>query len=696
MIFLKNESIGRKLNILIVSISCIGISLLAVFTYNRSSSLQRATSFENAQNLAQKHSKELKSFLDAVMDATRALAQVMEMFESIESTQRRSYYTNMLKGILEKNPEYTGIWTCWEANALDGADSLHTNTRGSDATGRVIPYWNRGSGNVLLESLVGYDKEGSGDYYQVPFKSGKEAIIDPYHYSAGGKDLLLATVAVPIKKNGRVLGVVGIDIEISKLQKLVESIKPYDTGISAIFSNSGIVAAHADITKLGKNMRETEKEVIGPIADRFADAVAAGEVFMNLSYSDVLKTGMQTIAIPVTVGKSETPWSFAVGVPMNKVLAPVRSMLYFTIIIGLVVIVIISTTVIIISGGIVSPIRQTASMLKDISEGEGDLTKRIEVKTKDEIGDMARYFNDFTGKLQGIINTIIRNADTVAASATSLSSISAQIASTTEEISSQTATVAASTEQTTANVQNISSAAEEMSSTANSVATAIEEMSASLSEVAHNCQNELRIAVEANDSANSSKEVMNRLGATAKSIGKVIEVIRDIADQTNLLALNATIEAASAGEAGKGFAVVASEVKELAKQTSDATMEIEKQIEAIQTDTESAMLAIEKVTKVIEDVNVISQTIVSAVEEQSATVSEISKNVAGVSLGAQEVSRNVTESAQGLSEITGTIAVVSDSLKDSAHDVAQVNNNASELATLSVELKKLLSQFKTV
>ncbi len=120
---------------------------------------------------------------------------------------------------------------------------------------------------------------------------------------------------------------------------------------------------------------------------------------------------------------------------------------------------------------------------------------------------------------------------------------------------------------------------------------------------------------------------MDKLGAAAKSIGKVVEVINDIADQTNLLALNATIEVASAGEAGKRFAVVANEVKELAKQTAQATQEIQKQVEDMQTNTESAIKAIDSVSKVIEEVNEISQTIVSAVEEQSATVNEISRNV---------------------------------------------------------------------
>ena len=344
---------------------------------------------------------------------------------------------------------------------------------------------------------------------------------------------------------------------------------------------------------------------------------------------------------------------------------------------------------------IVAPIRRTVDIIKDImSEGEGDLTKRLVIRSNDEMGELAKYFNQFIEKLQKTIASINGNANTVASSATELSAVSTQIAANAEEMSTQSSTVASATEQATTNINSISSAAEEMSSSTNSVATAIEEMSASLNEVSRNCQKELQIAGEANTHAKNSKDVMNKLGAAAKSIGKVVEVINDIADQTNLLALNATIEAASAGDAGKGFAVVAGEVKDLSKQTAQATQEIQKQVEDMQSNTELAVKAIESVSKVIEEVNVISQTTVSAVEEQSATVNEISRNVTGVSAGAQEVSKNVAKSASDLSEVSSSIAGVNNAVADTAKRIVQVKTSAQELSKLSEGLKELLGQFK--
>lgn len=345
-----------------------------------------------------------------------------------------------------------------------------------------------------------------------------------------------------------------------------------------------------------------------------------------------------------------------------------------------------------LAGIFIRPIKEMSIALKDISDG--DLTKRLQIESNDEIGLMSKNFNMFGEKMQSIIKNIRDNTQTVALSATELSSISTQIASNAEEVSAQTLMVSSAAEQATSNVNSISSAAEQMASSANSVASAIEEMSVSMNEVSKNCNKELLVADEANNYARNSKEVMEKLGEAAKSISKVVEVINDIADQTNLLALNATIEAASAGEAGKGFAVVANEVKELAKQTAQATQEIAKQIDGIQANTNCAVEAIDSVARVIEEVNTLSKTVVSTIEQQNATIVEISRNISGVSSGVKEVARNVTESAKGLSEVSGSMAGVSKATSDTSNDIMQIKLSSSELAKLSERLKELFSRFK--
>lgn len=343
---------------------------------------------------------------------------------------------------------------------------------------------------------------------------------------------------------------------------------------------------------------------------------------------------------------------------------------------------------------VIRPILSTGIMLKDISDGEGDLTKRLDIKSNDEIGDLARYSNMFIEKLQRIIGTISGNADTIASAASNLSTTSSQIAANAVEMTAQTATVASATEQATTNINTISMSANEMSGYLASVVSAVEEMSVSISEVAQNCHKELQIAEQANTHAQSSKDKMDMLGVAAKSIGTIVVTINEIADQTNLLALNATIEAASAGEAGKGFAVVASEVKELAKQTAKATQEIEMQVADIQSNTASAAKAMELVLMVVDEVNTISRSIVGAIEEQSVTINDVSRNISNVNTHVRDVAKNVGESALGLSEVSNTTASVNAAVLKTAHDVEQIKNSTNDLAELSENLKRLMSQFK--
>jgi methyl-accepting chemotaxis protein len=347
-----------------------------------------------------------------------------------------------------------------------------------------------------------------------------------------------------------------------------------------------------------------------------------------------------------------------------------------------------------IGRSIVAAIQKTALMLKDIAQGEGDLTKRLAANTNDELGDLARWFNAFIDKLQGIIKNIGGTVVNLSSASDGLSTVSTQLAASAEELTAQSTTVASSTSQATENINTISASAEEMSSGVTAVATAIEEMSASLNEVAKSCQTESQIAASANNQAKATQEMMERLGLSAQEIGKVIEVINDIADQTNLLALNATIEAASAGEAGKGFAVVANEVKELAKQTAQATQEIGRQIEEMQKSTGGAVKAIEGITKIIEEINTISQTIVAAVEEQSATVNELARNVGGASQAATDIAAKVGESAKGLSEVSVNIQGVNQVALDTARGMHTIKSSADDLSKLASGLEAVVKQFK--
>jgi methyl-accepting chemotaxis protein len=343
---------------------------------------------------------------------------------------------------------------------------------------------------------------------------------------------------------------------------------------------------------------------------------------------------------------------------------------------------------------IVKPIRKTVDMIKDIAQGEGDLTRRLDESAKDETGELAHWFNTFVEKLQGIIKQIAGNTKTLAGASTELSATATQLASGAEETTSQSATVASAAEEMATNMNNMAAATEQMTTNVKTVAAATEEMTASISEIAKNAEQASSVAGNAATMAESSNQTIGQLGSAADEIGKVIQVIQDIAEQTNLLALNATIEAARAGDAGKGFAVVATEVKELAKQTAEATEDIRGKIEGIQSSTGLAIKSIGSISEVIQQVNEISRTIASAVEEQSVTTKEIAQNVAQTSHAAETVSVGVTQSASASKEITQNIVGVDQASKQTAQGAAQTQTAGAELSKLAEELQSLVGQFK--
>ncbi len=347
-----------------------------------------------------------------------------------------------------------------------------------------------------------------------------------------------------------------------------------------------------------------------------------------------------------------------------------------------------------IAVGIVRELNALLVNFQDIAEGEGDLTKRIEIESKDEIAKLATLFNTIMKKLQSMIRKISNGVETLTSSSSQLSAISQQMAQGIEEVTGKSNTVSAAAEEMSTNMNNVAAAMEQSATNITMVASASEEMSATIDEIAKNTEKARGISRNAADRATDASSNMDQLGAAANAIGKVIETITDISEQVNLLALNATIEAARAGEAGKGFAVVANEIKELAKQTAAATGDIKEKIEGIQGTTNMTVSQITEVTQVIADINEVVAIIATAVEEQSATTREISNNVSQASVGIQEVNENVNQSSAVSLEISKEISGVSGSMSEMSVSGDQVNESAHTLFQVSENLRQLVLQFK--
>lgn len=343
---------------------------------------------------------------------------------------------------------------------------------------------------------------------------------------------------------------------------------------------------------------------------------------------------------------------------------------------------------------ITRPIETAKEMLRDIAEGEGDLTKRLSVNTKDELAEMAEWFNVFIEKLQGMIKKMAVDSEEIRGSSGTLSDISNAMSDGSSQTSEKAHTVAAAMEQMSANMVSVSGSMEETANSVDVVAAAVEEMTSTITEIAQTSEKARVITDKAVEQAAESSERVDELGTSAEEISKVLETIAEISDQVDLLALNATIEAARAGEAGKGFAVVASEIKELAKQTAEATDEIQTRIEGIQKSTGAAVKQIRSISNVVGENSEIVNTIATAVEEQSVTANEISESVAQISQGMQEINLNVTQSSEVSQDVARDIADVNQASTEMSNSSQEVSDNAGRLSQLADGFARLVGSFK--
>ena len=265
---------------------------------------------------------------------------------------------------------------------------------------------------------------------------------------------------------------------------------------------------------------------------------------------------------------------------------------------------------------ITGPIRRTAAFAETMAHG--DFTSKLDVSQGDEIGQMAGSLNTMVGQLGSMIKEIVGGVNSLSLSSTDLAAVSRQLSSAAKDTADKSGSVAAATEEMSTNFQSVSAAMEQSTSNVNMIASSTEEMTATVNEIAESAEKARIITDAAVKQSQETSAKMTTLGESANKIGRVTEAITEISEQTNLLALNATIEAARAGEAGKGFAVVANEIKELAKQTAAATVDIKNQINEMQTTTSATIEDITRISEVIVEINTVINAIATAVEEQSA------------------------------------------------------------------------------
>lgn len=664
---MKIRSIRNKLTLGGIALVALPLIVVGFISVTKSSNALLHLGMQEAKLTAE----EFALLTDSILEEESKIAKIFASDrEIIKTTASRT------GGIIPKDgPEVAAIYQ---------KISHQYNQMGNKYQGIFIT---DAEGNLYTGALEG-GKEYKGvsiqnrDFFQQLQTTGKTVISDITLSAVTKKPITV--ICAPIKaESSRIVGAFGLVLKMDYLIEIISGKKIGETGYGFMIDRDGLVMSHPDPKNiLNLNINELKG------MEEFAQQMSSGKS----GVAEYTFRGIDKIAGYAPLKNKD--WCIGATQDAEEFLRASNTIRNMTILITLVSVAIVGALVSFAAMAIVKPINSAVAGLKDIAEGEGDLTMRLQVNSKDEVGEMAKWFNVFIEKLQGIIKQISENSNSVGVSSEQLSGISGELLKGAEDTSHRSNNVATAAEEMSANLNSVAAAMEQSTTNATMVATAAEQMSSTINEIAENAEKASNVSNEAVGQANDASEKMQQLGAAANKIGKVTETITEISEQTNLLALNATIEAARAGEAGKGFAVVANEIKELAKQTAEATLDIKQLIDDVQKTSQSTEDGINQISQVITGVNDIVSTIATAVEEQTAATQEIANNIAQASEGIQEVNENVSQSSAVATEISHDIAEVSQAAGNISTSSTDVEQSAKDLLARSQELNAIVGSFK--
>ncbi|RTU11464.1 methyl-accepting chemotaxis protein [Pseudomonas aeruginosa] len=595
----------------------------------------------------------------------------------LDAYDLREDLTRQVRTALAANPEVLGLYVVFEPNALDGKDELFVDqpALGSNDKGRFSLYWAQATpGQLESESMIeseladtssGPSGAAYNAWYTCPKESGQPCVLDPYFDKVSERQLLMTSIAFPLELDGKVIGVMGLDINLSNLQALSEqgNRELYEgVGQVGILSPAGLFAGNSrDAGLLGKNLAKADPQHAGELLQ----LLAAGKSRL-FNENDDLKVLQPLQPIP-----GAKPWGVLLEVPKSALLGPAlalerqlddmrREGTWVELGLGLGAAVLGLLVLWLSARGVTRPILGVAHMLRDIASGEGDLTQRLPHTGRDELGELAGWFNRFLDKLQPIIRDVKVSVRDARSTADQSAAISSQTSAGMQQQFREIDQVATASHEMTATAQDVARSAAQAADAARGADQATRDGLALIDRTTQSID-----SLAAN--LTSAMGQVEQLASSSEEIGSVLEVIRAIAEQTNLLALNAAIEAARAGDAGRGFAVVADEVRNLARRTQDSVEQIRGVIEGLQQGTrdvvdamhgshrqalgsveqvDEAVTALQRIGEAVTVINDMNLQIASAAEEQSSVAEEINRNVAAIRDVTESLSSQAEESAQ--------------------------------------------------
>lgn len=559
-----------------------------------------------------------------------------------------------------------------------------------------IGVFNPDGGNIAkigfqnIETINNFPGEIKALFQTILSSAQGDVLVSEATFLNGNESIIIFT-PITDDSNVKVIRTILIHIDLEPVKQLVANFDDTIIGDKFVYiaDNDGkvIITPDSNLEKFGRLPDlKTNPNLLDALGDehgymRFTDSIGDDVI---AGYVDMAEFGKN----------NALDWSMIATAPVKDILKPAYVLARIIIILSLITIIAVAIISFLIGKNISSPIIKMTETLKDISEGEGDLTARIDLKSRDELGLMANFFNQFVKKLHATISNLTENISELTDSTQELSSISGSMSASAKQMTDKSETVAVAAEKMSSTMTSVSAAAEQSSSNINMVSDSAKEMTSTINEIALSTEKTSQSSNHAVTRTQEASSNIEKLSHEAQEIGRVLETINDISEQTNLLALNATIEAARAGDAGKGFAVVAGEIKDLARQTAEATFEIKERVNGIQNSTSLTVSAIEEIISEINRVNQMISTVASAVEEQSATTQEIASNVSQAALGIDDATENVSQTSSVAAEISQDIVMVDNSAKDILNSSSMVDSSVNNLTQLSEKLSKLVGQFK--
>jgi methyl-accepting chemotaxis protein len=488
----------RLIAIVIAIVAAAGLSLSGMLLYF-ASSMQMATAEESQERLAAEQARVVQMRYEGYLRTVDTLAEAMADYEVTEAGRQRGSFDQIMHSIVSSEARIVGLFAVFKPDTIDrGMDASFAGTPGSTGTGQWAPWYTQRTGKI--EHLVFGDIAGQMAIINGP-DARKEAISNPVPQVVEGKDTYTVMVSAPVinRRTGEAVGRVGMNVDTSYLQPIVdETIKNHrDITAMAVYSDNSTIIASGVTNQIGKLLKDGQNTLYGEDTAAAQDTVMRGEKRRFSEYSQSLEQELELIIYPFTIGETGANWALMLGTAKNVILDDVNAMIRYTIIIAAAVLAVAAVIVFMVSSSIAKPIANVALTLKDISEGEGDLTKTVNINSKDEVGDLARYFNATLGKIKNLVTTIKNQATSLfdignelagnmTETAAAINQITANIHSIKGRIVNQSASVTetnATMEQITVNIDRLNGYVDHQSISVAQSSSAIEEMLANIQSV---------------------------------------------------------------------------------------------------------------------------------------------------------------------------------------------------------------------